>query len=143
MFANGIDNTLYGFDGDDWVGASGSGSQLNGGIGNDYVATTGNNCILDGGMGNDHLVAAAGHAGDKFVFWAFWGQDQITGFATHGSGGTDIVDIRGFGVTTFAQLQGLMTQSGADTVITFNTADILTIRNVLPAEWQVTDFQLA
>ena len=66
------------------------------------------------------------------------------GFARHGQpGGTDVVSIQGFGLTTFAQLQGLMMQSGADTVITFNTADILTIRNVLPGDWLATDFQLA
>ena len=36
-----------------------------------------------------------------------------------------------------------MTQGGADTVITFNTADILTMRNVLPSQWQASDFRLA
>ena len=36
-----------------------------------------------------------------------------------------------------------MSQSGADTVITLNGADILTIRNVLPSELLATDFQLA
>ncbi len=72
-----------------------------------------------------------------------YAQDELIGFARHGAGGTDVVSIQGFGVTTFAQLQGLMMQSGADTVITFNTADILTIRNVLPGDWLATDFQLA
>ena len=54
-----------------------------------------------------------------------------------------MVSIQGFGVTTFAQLQGFMTQSGGDTVITLNTADILTVRNVAPNQWQADDFLLA
>ena len=76
-----------------------------------------------------------------------YAQDELNqpfGGARNGwLGATDVVSIQGFGVTTFAQLQGLMMQSGADTVITFNTADILTIRNVLPGDWLATDFQLA
>ena len=74
---------------------------------------------------------------------AGYGQDQILGFAEHGGGGTDIVDIQGFGLADFAALLPFMSQSGADTVITLNGADILTIRNVLPSELLATDFQFA
>ena len=135
---------LHGETGNDWLGVSGHFSQLFGGAGNDWLGATGSGNVLDGGAGNDTLVAAtAAHQGDVFNYRPGYAQDELIGFARHGGGGTDVVSIQGFGVTTFGQLQGLMTQSGADTVITFNTADILTIRNVLPSQWLATDFQLA
>jgi len=140
----GTGNVLHGETGNDWLGVSGNSSQLFGGAGNDWLGATGDNNTLDGGTGNDTLVAATGtHQGDVFNYRASYAQDEIIGFSRHQTGGTDMVSIQGFGVTTFAQLQTLMTQSGVDTVITFDTADILTIRNVLPGEWQATDFQRA
>ena len=144
LFAVGAGNALHGEAGNDWLGVSGNINTLFGGAGNDWLGATGNGNTLDGGAGNDTLVAApGGHLADVFNYRPGYAQDEIIGFARHGAGGTDVVSIQGFGVTTFAQLQGFMTQSGADTVITLNTADILTIRNVLPAQWQATDFQLA
>ena len=144
LVAVGIGNVLHGETGNDWLGVSGHLSQLFGGAGNDWLGATGSGNVLDGGAGNDTLVAAtAAHQGDVFNYRAGYAQDEVIGFARHGDGGTDVVSIQGFGVTTFGQLQTLMTQSGADTVITFNTADILTIRNVLPGQWLDTDFQLA
>jgi hypothetical protein len=125
------------------VGASGAGSVLTGGSGNDFVGTTGNNCTLDGGADNDHLEAAAGHTGDRFLYWANYDKDDITGFATHASGGTDIIDIRGFGVTTFAGLQALMTTVSGNTVITFNGSDVLTVNGVTAGQFQAADFFLA
>ena len=142
VFAVGSTNTMDGGDGDDFVGVSGNTNALVGGAGNDYVGATGNNNDLDGGFGNDTLEAAAGHTGDRFIYHAGYGQDQIIGFCRAGGGGTDIVNIQGFGLADFAALQPFMSQSGADTVITLNGADILTIRNVLPSELLATDFQL-
>ena len=105
---------------------SGNNNSLFGGAGNDWLGATGNNNVLDGGAGNDTLVAApGGHLADVFNYRPGYAQDEIIGFARHNAGGTDVVSIQGFGVTTFAQLQGFMTQSGGDTVITLNTADIL------------------
>ena len=75
-------------------------SSLFGGVGNDYVAATGDGNVLDGGVGDDHLVAAAGHADDIFVFQVAYGMDDVTGFARHGAGGTDVITIQGFGIAT-------------------------------------------
>ena len=143
VFAVGNTNIMDGGDGNDFVGVSGSINSLVGGAGDDYVGATGNGNDLNGGFGNDTMEAAAGHTNDSYIFQAGYGQDQIIGFAEHRNGGTDIVDIQGFGLATFAALQPFMSQSGADTVITLNGADILTIRNMLPNELLATDFQLA
>ena len=131
---------LDGGDGGDFVGVSGNSNGLVGGAGDDFVGATGNNNTLDGGFGNDQLEAAgAGHTGAIFIFHAGYGQDVITGFARHGGGGTDVVDIQGFGLANFAALQPFMSQSGSDTLINLG-ADVLRIRNVLPGELLATDF---
>ena len=131
---------LDGGDGGDFVGVSGNFNGLLGGAGDDFVGATGNNNTLDGGFGNDQLEAAgAGHTGAIFIFHAGYGADVVTGFARHGGGGTDVVDIQGFGLANFAALQPFMSQSGSDTVINLG-ADVLRIRNVLPGELLATDF---
>ena len=135
---------LHGETGNDWLGVSGNFNQLFGGAGNDWLGATGDNNTLDGGAGNDTLVAAPGtHQGDVFNYRPGYAQDEIIGFSRHNAGGTDVVSIQGFGVTTFAQLQTFMTQSGGDTVITLNTADILIVRGVAPGTLQASDFLLA
>ena len=130
-------NLLYGELGDDWVGCSGNNNFLNGAQGNDYLAATGNGNTLDGGAGNDALVAGA-HTGDRFVFHPGYGADSVAGFARHGAGGTDVIDLNGFGVN-FTTLQGFMADVGGNCVFTLG-ADILTVSGVLKAQFLATDF---
>ena len=141
LFANGIDNRLIGGAGNDWVGVSGNSNMLFGGDGDDYVAASGNTNVLDGGAGNDQLVAG-GHTGDTFVFQPGYGQDRATGFVSIAAGGSDIVDLQGFGITTFGQLGAFMAQNGADVVITLG-GDVLTLSNVVLSQLQAGDFHLA
>ena len=126
----GTINNLVGGAGDDWVGVSGNTNLLFGGSGNDYVAATGTNNVLDGGPGNDQLVAAAGHSSNLYAFRPGSGQDSITGF--EGVNG-DFVDLRGFGLADLPALAAVISQVGADTVITLNGADILTLKNIVAA----------
>jgi ELWxxDGT repeat protein len=142
LYSNGS-NVLFGENGNDWVGASGNGNYLSGGSGNDYVAATGNTNRLDNGAGNDMLVVAAGHQGDTFVFHAGYGLDEIQGFARHGAGGTDVIDLKGFGLANFAAVQALLTDSGPNAVLTINAVTVLTIDGVLKAQLQASDFLLA
>ena len=89
------------------------------------------------------MAAPGTHQGDVFNYRPGYALDEIIGFARHNAGGTDMVSIQGFGVTIFTQLQTFMTQSGGDTVITLNTADILIVRGVAPGTLQALDFLLA
>ena len=91
-------NFLYGEFGGDWLGCSGNDNVLNGAQGNDYLAASGNNNTLDGGAGNDKLVAGGAHAGHRFVFHPGYGMDTISSFSRHGAGGTDVIDLNGFGL---------------------------------------------
>ena len=66
------------------------------------------------------------------------GRNLITGF-DRDSG--DVADLRGFGLADFAALDQFMSQVGADTVITLNGADILTLKNIVESTLAANDFQ--
>ena len=134
-------NVLYGETGDDWIGCSGNGNVLDGAQGNDYLAATGNNNILDGGAGNDILVAGGSHSGDRFVFHPGYGMDLIANFSRHGAGGTDVIDLRGFGLN-FNSLQSYLSfQPNGAAVITIDAASVLTIANGIPPNgFMASDF---
>jgi len=139
--ANGTNNRLFGGAGNDWVGVSGNSNMLFGADGDDHVAASGDTNVLDGGSGNDMLVAGS-HTAATFVFQPGYGLDRITGFAAHAAGGSDIVDLQGYGITSFSQLQSYMAQSGADVVISLG-ADALTLANIMLSQLQPGDFHLA
>ena len=84
------------------------------------------------------MVAAAGHTGNTYIFLPGSGQDLITGFE---GANNDFVDLRGYGLANFAALTPFKSQVGADTVITLNTADILTLKNVNVGTLVADDFQ--
>ena len=84
------------------------------------------------------MVGAAGHTLDTFIFRPGSGQDSITGF--EGTNG-DLVDLRGYGLANFAALGPFISQVGADTVITLNGADILTLKNINEGTLVGNDFQ--
>jgi len=113
----GID-VLYGFAGND---------TLNGGGGNDR---------LSGGTGNDLLTGGAG--ADRFVFTNGDGNDTITDFAP----GTDVVELHAYGLAAFGDLQALMSQQGADTVIGFDPNNTITLQNITIAQLHAGDFIL-
>jgi Ca2+-binding RTX toxin-like protein len=135
---NGAGNFLYGQTGNDWVGVSGNNNSLDGAQGDDYLGATGNGNVLDGGAGNDQLVAGA-HSSDRFVFHAGYGLDSITGFARHGGGGTDVIDLNGFGLN-FSSLQPFLSTVGGNAVVTINAATVLTVVGVASAQLQANDF---
>jgi Ca2+-binding RTX toxin-like protein len=135
----GNSNALFGEIGDDWVGVSGNTNSLFGGSGNDTVAASGNGNILDGGTGNDHLTAG-GHAGDTFIFHPGYQQDDVTGFAAHIAGGSDVIDLQGYGLSFASLMNNFTAQVGTDCMIDFKNGDILTLHNVQKSGLQATDF---
>ncbi|HWD25527.1 MAG TPA: hypothetical protein VG387_00070 [Rhizomicrobium sp.] len=107
---------------------------LYGGAGNDTLSGGDGNDLLDGGTGNDMLTGGSG--ADMFVFHNAGGKDTVTDFTP----GTDHISLRSYEVHDFATLQGLMTQSGADAVITFDPNNIITLHNVTIAQLHAGDF---
>lgn len=115
LFGTASGEALYGFGGDDLLNGGGGNDLLDGGPGNDMlVGGPGDdrlfggdgNDILDGGPGNDVLVGGAG--ADLFVFGPGYGQDTVTAFEP----GIDKIDLRGFGFTTFDQVQAAIATGG-------------------------------
>jgi Ca2+-binding RTX toxin-like protein len=124
------------------VGVGGNNNRLLGGSGNDYLAASGNGNTLDGGPGSDHLVAGAGHQSMTFLFQLGYGQDDVTGFLAHIAGGSDVINLQGYGLT-FANLINLYTkQVGTDCVIDFKNGDVLTLHDVQKSGLQAGDFVL-
>lgn len=113
----------------------GSGSWYGGGnaldnviLGNEYAQQ------INGGAGNDVLVGGAG--ADTFIVAAGNGRDVITDFAT----GVDKIQLGGYGVTSFGQIQSAATQVGADTVLRFANGEDLVLRGVQANSLVARDF---
>ena len=134
-------NFLYGETGDDWVGGSGNNMLLNGAQGNDYLAASGNNNTLDGGAGNDALVCGGAHSTNRFVFHAGYGHDTVTNFSRHSAGGSDVIDLNGFGLSWSAlEATYLRYQPDGSALITIDAATSLRIAGTPINTLHASDF---
>ncbi|AXB77296.1 family 16 glycosylhydrolase [Novosphingobium sp. P6W] len=113
----------------------GSGSWYGGGndldnviIGNEYAQQ------INGGAGNDVLVGGGG--ADTFIIVKGNGSDAIVDFAT----GVDKIQLSGYGVTNFSQIQSALKQVGADTVLHFSNGEDLILRGVTATSLVAKDF---
>lgn len=97
-------------------------------MGNEYAQQ------LNGGAGNDVLIGGGG--ADTFIVTAGNGSDVIMDFVS----GTDRVQLGGYGVTSFGQLQSLAKQVGADTVLHFSNGEDLILRGVNATNLVSKDF---
>src|SRR5262249_20517699 len=100
----------------------------------------GGNDLLGGRGGNDTLIGGA--SSDMFFYSA--GADVVTDFDrssgsfNHAEG--DGINLVGSGITSFAQLQPLMSQNGGDTLINFGGGNTLTLSSVTPGNLTAGDF---
>ena len=60
-------------------------------------------------------------------------------FSRHGAGGSDVVDLNGFGLN-FSSLQGYMADIGGNCVITLDAATTLTIDGISKGQLLASDF---
>jgi Ca2+-binding RTX toxin-like protein len=112
---NGLagNDTLAGGNGNDWLGGGDGNDSLSGGQGFDS---------LIGGRGNDLLKGGTG--ADLFVFRADFDRDVVLDFQND----VDTIQLRDFGISSFAQARTHATQQGADVVFNLGDGDVLTIR---------------
>jgi Ca2+-binding RTX toxin-like protein len=140
------DDAIYGFiDRDDVVEGGGGNDSLTGFSGNDTLhggdnddSLSGNdgNDILIGGTGSDGLAGGAGN--DAFVFRPGFGMDAVADF-TAGAGTDDVLE---FANTLFSDFEAVLaeaSQVGSDTVIAFDAANALTLKNVTLANLHADD----
>jgi Ca2+-binding RTX toxin-like protein len=114
------------------------GDQLTGSAGNDELIGADGSDVLSSGAGSDSLTGGTGN--DTFINSS--GLDVITDFV---AGGTDdsIKISTILSLSDFAKVQGLTTQIGADTIITFGFNNVVTLKNVVATALTAADFTLA
>jgi hypothetical protein len=107
-----------------------------GGTGNDSLTgseslTVPITSVLVAGPGVDTLVGGVNYgSGTTNIFAYNLGVDTITNFRA-GTGSGDLIDLSAVpGITGFADVQLLMTQSGSDTIINFGGGHTITLKNV-------------
>jgi Ca2+-binding RTX toxin-like protein len=130
---------LYGEDGNDTISGEDDSDDLYGGAGNDTInGGAGVSDLLVGGTGNDLLTGGTG--GDVFLFALGDGKDAITDFEC-GLLGADAIQLNlGTAFDSFSEVMAVTAQVGADTVITFSTADTITLKNIVMTALVADDF---
>lgn len=141
---SGNDN-ISGFGGNDTISALLGDDSLNGNMGNDSIFGGQGNDTVHGGQGNDTLSADKGNdqvwgdlGNDVFLFSGSGTGNDIVEDFVHGS---DHIQLAG---TIYAQWNGVhnhLTQSGADSVITFSdTGNTLTLHGITASSLVASDF---
>lgn len=151
---SGVD-TLEGQDGDDiLVGGSGidtlwggtGADTLYGGSGDDSLQGASGDDYLYGGDGIDTVlgdqgtnVLAGGGGGDRFVVLDGTFDTTITDFSKEDDDRVITVMAE---ITEWSDLTSRMSQSGLDTVLTFDNGSTLTIQNILPSQLNPGQFMI-
>ena len=126
-------NKIWGHNGGDELHGGGGNDKLYGQNGNDLLFGDSGADRLDGGAGNDFLLGGSGN--DRFIFVGNFGEDFVGDF-TNG----DKVLLKNTGVSSFAELQGLMSEFGGNTFITFNGQTEIVLEGVAVASLSESDF---
>ncbi|MBK1792876.1 hypothetical protein JHL21_00010 [Devosia sp. WQ 349] len=135
-------DTLNGGDGNDSLFGGVGDDTLNGGAGNDYIDGGDGNDTLDGSLGDDVVHGGAGNdiiyvgSGNDTVVYNTpgFGTDTIRNFDTNNSGGQDLIDLRGLGITsqnfsarvtigTVTPLQGSAAANGGNSQVAITVKD--------------------
>ena len=124
-----IENITTG-SGDDTLTSNGNNNTLDGGDGNDLLQSGGGIDRLIGGLGNDTLNSGAGndfHVYNSLLF----GNDTIELFDAIATGGQDLLDFSGLGLTA-ADIGGRIgiTSNGVDSVVTVDGTETITLVGV-------------
>jgi len=121
---------------------SGTGNALN-----NVLTGNNQNNVLNGGIGNDTLEGKAGNdtmnggsGSDTFIFTAGFGHDTINGFHAGATGDADVISISSSLIADFADLLSHTADAGANTVITVDAANSITLLGVHKADLDISDF---
>lgn len=128
------DDTIWGGSGDDTLLGEADNDKLSGETGNDSISGGGGNDTLYGGTGNDTLTGGSG--ADTFVYRDGDGNDTITDLSEQDVIAFDMAEIQ-----NFSDVQARMMQDGADTVITFDSGETITLQGVTFANVSASNFQ--
>jgi Ca2+-binding RTX toxin-like protein len=98
------------------------------------IGNTGAN-VLTGGAGNDTLTGGTGT--DTFSFQKGDGIDRITDFSASGG---EIIQLLNYGISSFTQLQGMISQQGADVVINIDPSNQITLAATTASQLTAANF---
>jgi Ca2+-binding RTX toxin-like protein len=130
---------MFGDSGADVMSGKGGNDTLFGGAGDDTLHGNAGNDIIDGGTGNDTLFGGLG--ADRFVFREGSGQDIIADMQE-----VDVILLEGaaLGVTSQAQIAGLISDAGDAWRLDFGGGDVLIVQKpVAGGTLDASDFVLA
>ena len=122
--------------GNDTITAGNGNNTISGGAGNDIIKAGNGNNIINGGAGNDILTAGKGN--DTFVFAAGFGNDTVTNY--HNG---DHIEFDDHQFANFAAVEAASHQVGADTVITLDPGDTVTLQHTSVTSLHASDFILS
>jgi Ca2+-binding RTX toxin-like protein len=108
-----------------------------GGAGNDLIVGGKGADTISGGGGSDTLTGGGG--ADHFQFAGAFGQDVVKDFAATGAA-HDVIQLDATEFASFQAVQAHMAQVGADTVITLDAGDSITLQKVALASLTAADF---
>lgn len=134
LSGGGGNDLISGYDGTDFLYGEDGNDTLSGDGGNDYIVGGAGNDLLNGKTGDDKLFGESG--ADIFVFESGTGKDLIRDFQT----GIDKIDLTGFGLTSYADVQAHMLQNKHATVIDLGHGDMVVVQGVFNAEFSQGDF---
>ena len=109
-----------------------------GGAGNDIISAGGGADVVNGGSGNDTMDGGTGN--DSLVFNAGFGLDTITAFGDSGTN-QDVIEFDSSIFASFAEVQAAMQQVGANTIITDDANNRITLNGVAMASLGADDFR--
>ena len=108
-------------------GGNSLGNIITGGAGSQTLDGKGGDDVLTGGAGADIFVMARGD-----------GHDVITDFQN----GVDSVRLDDFGLTSFSQVRGLLSQQGSDVALSLPSGEEVVFRNHHVSDFGAQDFKL-
>jgi Ca2+-binding RTX toxin-like protein len=147
-FANGTTWDRQKIQSEAWLKGTSSANTLNGSILTDAIDGLAGNDTINGGNGADRIKGGAdndtltgGSGSDTFIYSAGFGLDTITDFVA-GATSDDVIE---FDAALFADVNAILAaaaQSGANTVITLDGSNTITLNNVTAANLHADDFRL-
>ncbi len=135
--ASSGNDILIGGTGEDELHGGDDNDQISGGAGEDLLYGDDGDDVLDGGADDDFL--SGGNGSDTFVFKAGYGSDFIADF-TLGLGG-DVIELSGFGISSFTALQSVMEEWGGNTFLNFGDGSELILQDVANSQLSSDDFR--
>lgn len=118
------------------TGTAGKKSQIDGLAGNDTITAGSAGDTIIGGAGADALTGAAGI--DTFVYHSGFGKDTIASFTATGTS-HDYIQIDKTLFADWTRLLGATKQVGSDLVITYDTSNTITLKNVALSNFTSAD----